>query len=149
MLWEDANSWDQDFCNKTENDQKIKLSADFDSALATSPLNATWLMMARISINPQLLRLIFIDSTPEINGCFRALALWPQRTVCAAEWRKSRPLVPLPLREFKSWLAGNYEPQQRKRVLKILNAKLKLKWTHLTASPASSLMHQYLLKALT
>ena len=78
----------QTAATETENDQKIKLSPlTLRQLLASSPLNATWLMMVRISRSPQWLRLIFMDSTPEINGCFRALALWPQWTVCAAEWR--------------------------------------------------------------
>lgn len=70
-------------------------SADLESALASSPFDATWRMMVRISINPQLLRLIFIELTSEINGCFRARALWPRWTVCAPEGLKSKSLVPL------------------------------------------------------
>lgn len=54
---------------------KKKFPDDFESALATSSFNATWLMMVNMSINLQLLRLIFIDSPSEINGFFRARAL--------------------------------------------------------------------------
>lgn len=37
---------------------------------------------------------------------------------------------------------------EEKRVLKILNAKLTLQWTYLTASPALFFLRQHLFKAL-
>lgn len=60
-----------------------KLSDDFESVLARSLFNATWLMMVRIPISPQLLRLL------------SAKALWPQWTLRAADGQKSKSPVPL------------------------------------------------------
>lgn len=56
------------------------LSADFESALASSLFNATWLMMVRIRI-----RLIFIDLTSEINVFGIELCGHSGPSVCAAE----------------------------------------------------------------
>lgn len=88
-------------CHKTEKAiQSPRLSADSESALASSLSDATCLMMTLILTSPPS-----ADLTCEINGGFK---MW-QRTVRAAEGQRSKPLVPLPLWGFlglsgwKSW----------------------------------------------
>lgn len=85
---------------------------------ATPPFNATQLMMVRMSINPQLLRLIFIDLTSEMNECVRAGALWLLVDCFCSRMTKSRPLVPLLMWKSYSW-QGIMSYSKEKRLLKI------------------------------
>lgn len=93
-------------CYQTEKAiQSPRLSADSESALASSLSDATCLVMTLILTSPHSLRLISTDLTCEMNGGFK---MW-QRTVRAAEGQRSESLVPLPLWGFlglsgwKSW----------------------------------------------